>query len=141
MTSRILPILALMIALATFFVYVSPTWSGPISETKAAIASDEKIFTAAEEFAEKQNQLAAARNAIDPANLDRLEVFLPDSVNNVGLILDLNALAARSGLSLANVDILNTSDPKAAVSAGTPSDGSVPTTRPDPVRSEEQTSE
>jgi len=107
MNSRVLPILAFFLAIAILFAYVRPTWNGPIAKTKASIESSEKTLTAAREYTEKQNQLASARNAIDPANLDRLEIFLPDSVNNVGLILDINALAARSGLSLSNIDIVN----------------------------------
>lgn len=107
MNSRVLPVLSLFLAIGILFAYVRPVWIGPIAETKASIESSEKTLTAAREYTEKQNQLASARNAIDPANLDRLEVFLPDSVNNVGLILDINALAARSGLSLSNIDIIN----------------------------------
>ena len=37
-------------------------------------------------------------------------MFLPSSVDNVGLILDLNALASRSGLSISNIDVLTNSD-------------------------------
>jgi Tfp pilus assembly protein PilO len=102
---RILPLFALMVATGIFFSYVHPTWSGRIAETKAAIISDEQALVAASAYTTRQNALATERNAIDPENLSRLAVFLPDSVDNVGLILDLNALAARSGLSLSNIDV------------------------------------
>lgn len=106
MNSRVLPALALMLSVGIFFVYVKPTWSGPIKETKVAIANNKEALAAADEYRRKQNELASARSAIDPENLARLSVFLPDSVDNVGLILDINALAARSGLSLANIDVV-----------------------------------
>ncbi len=102
---RILPLFALMIAAGIFLSYVNPTWSGQIAETKADIVSNDQALAAASAYATRQNTLAAARNAIDPENLTRLSAFLPDSVDNVGLILDLNALAARSGLSLSNIDV------------------------------------
>lgn len=105
MNSRILPILALLIAIGIFFSYVSPTWSGSIAETKATIAADDQALAAAREYKDQQNQLALERDAINAKDLSRLAVFLPDSVDNVGLILNLNALAARSGLSLSNVDV------------------------------------
>ena len=105
MNSRILPILGLMIAVGMFFAYVSPTWTGSIATTKAAIASDDKALAAAANYVAQEKELTDQRNAIDPANLTRLETFLPDSVDNVGLILDLNAVAARSGLALSNVDV------------------------------------
>lgn len=108
MNSRILPTLALFIAIAVFFMYVNPTWTVSIAKTKAAIAQDDQALAAAKQYTAQQNTLATARAAIDPANLARVQTFLPDSVDNVGLILDLNALAARSGLSLTNIDVMTT---------------------------------
>lgn len=105
MSNRILPIFALIIAIGIFFVYVSPTWTGSITATKKAIASDDQALAAAQTYADQQSQLAAERDKIDPLDLARLATFLPGSVDNVGLILDLNALAARSGLSLSNIDV------------------------------------
>ncbi len=107
MNDRILPLVALLVAAGIFFAYISPSWTGPIAATKAALALDEQALMAANQYAAQQNTLASARNAIDPSSLDRLTTFMPDSVDNVGLILDLNSLAARSGLSLANIDVVS----------------------------------
>lgn len=106
MNSRILPASAFIIALGIFFGYASPAWSGSIATTKAAIADDVKALASADAYAKQQVDLTAEQNAIDSANLTRLSVFLPDSVDNVGLILDLNTLAARSGISLSNIDVI-----------------------------------
>lgn len=106
MNSRILPSIALIIAAGMFFAYVNPTWNGSIASVKESIAFDDEALAAAKQYSAQQNQLAAARDAIDPANLSAVSIFLPDSVDNVGLILDLNALAARSGLSVANIDVV-----------------------------------
>lgn len=106
MNNNVVPTLALIVAIGIFFFYVSPTWSGPITTMKDTISSDNQALTAAITYATQQNQLAAARNAIDPADLSRLSRFLPSSVDNVGLILDLNALAAKSGLALSNIDVM-----------------------------------
>ena len=108
MNNNIIPALALIVAAGIFFFYVNPTWSGPIAAMKTAITSDDKALTAAITYATQQNELAAKRNTIDPADLTRLTTFLPSSVDNVGLILDLNALAARSGLTLSNIDVMTT---------------------------------
>jgi len=132
MNSRILPSLALLLTLGIIFGYVGPTWSGSIAETKSAIALDDQALTAASEYATQQNSLASARSAIDPADLDRLSTFLPDSVDNVGLILDLNALAARSGLSLSNIDVIsNDSDSSSSATA----QGALPVEGQNPVGS------
>lgn len=130
MNSRILPLLALFIAAGIFFVYVGPTWSGSIAATKASIVLDDEALVAADEYKAQQNELASKVNAIDPANLARLSVFLPDSVDNVGLILDLNALAARSSLSLANIDVTaNTVD------SATPAGQALPASSVNPMGS------
>lgn len=121
MSTRILPLIALFVALGIFFLYVSPTWSGSIGATKAAIAADDQALAAANQFSAQQNTLASARDAIDPADLTRLTAFLPDSVDNVGLILDLNALAARSGFSLSSIDVISTK--VTSVASGAPAAG------------------
>jgi hypothetical protein len=118
MSSRVLPLLALILAVGAYFAYVNPNWSGAIAQSKAAIALDDQALTAANDYKSQQDTLAAARDAISPADLKRLSVFLPDSVDNVGLILDLNALAARSGLSLANIDAISDSGSVPAATAG-----------------------
>ncbi len=105
MNSRILPALALMLAVAVFFVYVNRMWTGSIATTKLAIASNDAALEAAKQFTKQQSQLEAQRDAINPEDLARLAIFLPTSVDNVRLILDLNALAARSGLALSNVGV------------------------------------
>lgn len=109
-TRSILPILAIIVALGIFFGYVNPTWTGSIPATQAGIIADDQALSYAQQYSAQQNQLAASRDAIDPANITALSIFLPDSVNNVGLILDLNALAARSGLSIANIDVVSAAD-------------------------------
>jgi hypothetical protein len=55
-------------------------------------------------------------------------------VDNVGLILDINALAARSGLSLSNIDIVNSLG-GAQTSAAAADSGTISVARPDPVSS------
>lgn len=115
--SRILPILALMIAVGIFFGYVNPEWTGTLADKRAAIRSNNQALEAAAEYQTKQNQLASARNAIDSANLARVATLVPDSVDNVGLILDLNALAARSGIALTSIDVAKTDDASASSGA------------------------
>jgi len=105
MSNRILPIFALFVAAMIFFGYVRQAWIGDISSIKAEIAKDDEALAAAAEYKAQQNELASARNAIDEESLGKLTTLLPDSVDNVGLILNLNALAARNGISLSNINV------------------------------------
>ena len=124
--NRLLSLIALGLALGIFFGYINPTWSGSIAAAKNAIQADNDALTAANEFNSKQNELASARNAIDSGNLSRLESFLPDSVANVGLILDLNALAARSGISLTSIDVAQTDTSSSGSATALPVTGDSP---------------
>ncbi len=125
MNDKALPIFAVIVAALIFFGYVSPTWNGEIATMKIAIASNNEALAAADEYDKQKSQLTSARNAIDPKDLARLTAFLPDSVNNVRLILDLDALAARSGLSLSNIDVVDSSSPNAKAGTNTNPVGSI----------------
>lgn len=101
---RLLPIVGILIALGLFFGYINPTITGPIATVRAEIEGYDNALAAAERFKEKQASLEAARAAIPPESLVRLETFLPDGVDNVQLILDLDSLASRTGIVLSDFD-------------------------------------
>lgn len=109
MNNRISSLFAFMIATGIFFSYINPTLDGSIATTKTAIVADDQALIMAKKYNDHQNDLAKARNTIALEDLKRLETFLPDSVNNVGLILDLDALAMVSGLKIVNLDTVVTS--------------------------------
>jgi hypothetical protein len=121
MMSRILPLLSIVIAIGLFFGYINPTRTGSIASTKAQIDSYESALDAAERFKQKESELIVARANIPSDGLARLESFLPDGVDNVQVILDLNALAARSGIRLSDFEATqNTTEGGVGNTAGTP---------------------
>ena len=106
--SRILPVVLFLIALGLFFGYINPTYTGSIASLRAEIASYDGALVAARNYEAKKEQLISERNLIPQEGIANVEAFLPDGVDNVQLILDLNARAARSGLELSNFDIITT---------------------------------
>lgn len=107
MISRLSPAVAILLAIGLFFGYVNPTRKGKIAETRAQIESYESALIAAERFKQKESELIIARANVPSDGLARLASFLPDGVDNVQIILDLNALAARSGMTLSDFDTSN----------------------------------
>lgn len=105
MMTKLFPFVALILAAALMFGYVMPTYKQSIVPAQAQIASLESALAAAKGFTLKEADLEKQRTSISPQNLARLESFLPDGVNNVQLILDLDGLAARSGMALSNFNI------------------------------------
>lgn len=100
--NRLLPFAFIVIALGVFFGYIRPLWNGQIAASQTEIANYDKALQAASSFSAQEAKLEAARNKIPQTDLDRVDAFLPDGVNNVQLILDLNALAGRTGMVLSN---------------------------------------
>lgn len=105
--SRFIPFIIIILAVGLFFGYIRPTWTGDIAATRAEIASYNSALEASARFTEKQAALEQERNKLPPEQLERLNAFLPDSVDNIQLILDLNALASRSGMTLSNFTTSN----------------------------------
>lgn len=105
MIGRFLPVLLIVISLGLFFGYINPTYVEKVLPLRAEITQYDNALAAAEDFHNKEVQLATERSAIPAESIERLETFLPDGVDNVQLILDLNALAAKSGIQLSNFDI------------------------------------
>lgn len=105
MITRILPVVLLLVSIGLFFGYINPTYSQKVLPLQAEIKQYNNALAAAEDFNAKEAQLATERSSIPADAITRLETFLPDGVDNVQLILDLNALAAKSGVQLSNFDI------------------------------------
>ncbi len=109
MNNLLPPFIALVISLGIFFGYVKPAWQGPITTVKTAISNNKSALDAAGEYKKRQNTLASELKAINADSLSKLNIFLPDSVDNVGLIMDISALMGRSGLSIGNIDVKDSS--------------------------------
>lgn len=116
--SRLFPVLLILLAVGLFLGYVNPTYTGSITTLSREIHDYDRALASAKQFKEKEVQLTAERNAISPEALSRLQAYLPDSVDNVQLILDLNSLAARSGVSLSNFEIEDSRPVSADASGG-----------------------
>ncbi len=104
MMSRLIPVALVLIAIGLFFGYINPTYGGRIAELRTEIKSYDAALDAAKKFVAKETELKLQRDSISDESLARIEAFLPDGVDNVRLILDLNSLASRSGVVLSNFD-------------------------------------
>lgn len=123
---RLLPFIVIAFAIALFFLYVKPTYSGPIHDTRAQIASYNDALAAADRFQQKEAQLTQERAQIPADSLARVSEFLPDGVDNVQLILDLDALAARSGVTLSDFSTVGAVNGAGASANPQPANNSTP---------------
>lgn len=105
MISRITPIVFLLIAVGVFFAYTNPRYSENVQTLRAEIRGYDAALSAARLYDQKEVQILAERANLPEGDLARLEAFLPDGVDNVQLILDLDALANRSGVIISEFDV------------------------------------
>lgn len=128
MMSRLIPLLMIIGAIGLFFGYVQPTYTGSVASFKTEIEEFDRALEAATRFKQKEAALAAERASIPAEQLARLESFLPDSVDNVQLIVDMNSLAARSGVELSDFNIEGGSETTQSGTSATPVASAAPTT-------------
>ncbi|MBI5456828.1 type 4a pilus biogenesis protein PilO [Candidatus Kaiserbacteria bacterium] len=102
MTRTIIAILGLTIAIAVFFLYTKPTYDDA-KAFQTTISEYNGALEKASELQRLKQALLSRYNAFNPSDIDRLHKLLPDHVDNVRLVLDLDNIAQRYGLALQNV--------------------------------------
>jgi Tfp pilus assembly protein PilO len=98
----ILPMILIGLSITGFVVFVSPTM-GEISTLKSQIASYDKALDNSKSLDIEREKLTKKYNSIDPNNLTKLEKLLPDNVDNIRLILEVEKLASPYGMVLRDV--------------------------------------
>jgi hypothetical protein len=107
MINRIVPLLFIIIAIAVFFVYTDPTYSKDVQSLRDEIRSVGNARSAAEKFRQTEAQLIQERDTVSLEERRRIEELLPDTVENVDVILDLDSLAEAQNVQIVDVDVSN----------------------------------
>jgi len=106
MTRGLLAIVFLLLSGGIFFFYTKPAYD-TVQDQQAKIAQYDQALEKAAQLQQLKQSLLSRYNAFDPNDVDRIQKLIPDHVDNIGLILDLNSLAAQHGMALENVDVTN----------------------------------
>lgn len=106
MTRLIFNAVLLAAAIAVVFVYIKPTYEEP---TQGIVALQEKRAQLVEaksnldKLKTKQIELLAQKNQISQEELDKLGRLLPQDINPVLFIMELDTIARDQGMSLKNI--------------------------------------
>ncbi len=120
MLKSLVPIVFIGVALGLFFMYTNPTYSTGDKSIKALqtqVASYNEALSNAKSLQAVRDELATRYNAFAPADLERLNKLLPDSVNNIRLILDIKGIADKYTMQIENVKFQTSSTPTANANA------------------------
>ena len=89
----IIPIILLIISVASFVMFSNPSYQR-IKALKAESAQYDQALSNSRKLQEERDTLGQKYNAIPPASLDRLNKLLPDTADNIRLIIDIQRIAS-----------------------------------------------
>lgn len=132
MRQFLLPIINLAIATALFFLFTNnvvikaplvekqddvTTSTGGVQALLARQSQLNDAIDAANKLKSRVNELNQKYNSFDPNDVARLDQLLPDNVNNIQLIIDVNGIARKNGMSIKNVKVDTSLDKSASVNS------------------------
>lgn len=98
----ILPTILIGAAVAGFFVIVNPLYEN-ISLKREQVASYDEALNNSKALEAERDKLTQKYNSFYPENLSRLQKLLPDNVDNIRLILEIEKIASPYGMVLKDV--------------------------------------
>jgi Tfp pilus assembly protein PilO len=109
MTRFIIPIFLVASAVGLFMLYTDPRYQ-EVKDVQKQVAAYDEALDKSQELKKTRDQLLSRRNTFPTESLQKLEKILPDNVDNIRLIIDINAIAARHLLSIKNIELGEVSD-------------------------------
>ena len=98
----VIPVILIGVAITGFFVLVNPMYK-EVSALKAQAASYNQALDNSKALEDERDKLTKKYSDIDPENLEKLLKLLPDSVDNIRLILEIEKIASPYGMVLKDV--------------------------------------
>ena len=98
----IFPIILIGISVATFFVFTNPLYQD-IVLLREEVAEYNQALNNSKALENERDKLTQKYNSIGGENLNKLEKLLPESVDNIRLVLELEKLALPHGMVLRDV--------------------------------------
>lgn len=104
MSKVLTPILLILAAIGLFFTYLRPAYS-VVQAFKDKEVELDKAITDAQTLLKKHNELMASYSSINSEDRARLDKILPDTLDIVRLILDIDAVATKHTIEIRSFEI------------------------------------
>lgn len=104
MNRVLFPLFLIAISIVAFFVWINPQYNAVmarkdvLNDTKKALASMDQLKT-------ERARLIGLENKFSKADLDKLQKFLPDNVDNIRFFLDVQGVASRYNTSIQDISV------------------------------------
>lgn len=99
-----IPILLILLSIGLFFMYIDPTYKN-IQEIRLEQEKFDQALNKSKELQQTRDNLLIKYNKFLTSDLDRLKKLLPDNVDNVRLVLDIDKIASTYGMRIKDVSI------------------------------------
>ncbi len=94
----------ILASIVGFFMYTKPMYTeAKVNDARLAKVTD--ALKKAQQLSDIRDRLTEKYNQISKEDLERIKRMLPDSVENIGLIIELNNIANAKGVELLNPSI------------------------------------
>jgi len=117
MKNNIIPVILIGIVITGFFAFIKPTYD-QTTVINTRLASYDEALSNAKNLKNERDKLTKIYNSIDPKDLEKLRVLLPDNVDNIRLILEIEGIAKPYGMTLKDVKYDAAPDTKSATTNG-----------------------
>ncbi|MFA6324896.1 MAG: hypothetical protein WCX46_01570 [Candidatus Paceibacterota bacterium] len=97
-----IPIILIGVAVGGFLMFTNPLYKDIKNLRREAVSYDEAL-TNSKALESQRDALTQKYNSINPENLNRLQKLLPDNVDNIRLILEIEKVASPYGMVLKDV--------------------------------------
>ncbi len=116
MFKTIISVVCFVAAGAIFFLYTQPTYDA-VKQSSAQISQYDEALSKAAELQQLKQSLLSKYNTFNPSDIERLQKLLPDHVDNVRLILDVDSVAGRHSMAIQNVVVSSSQSAKTSQTA------------------------
>ncbi|MFA6446519.1 MAG: hypothetical protein WCW14_04720 [Candidatus Paceibacterota bacterium] len=103
----LLPIIMILVSIGVFFGYTDRIYRGDSPDSIQNIQKDlvqyEEALNKSNKIIETRNVLQDRRASISEGSEDRLKKMVPDNVDNIQLIRDIEGIAQKYGLAIRNI--------------------------------------
>jgi len=100
----IIPIFLILASVGIFVFYINPEYQ-LIKLLQTDISGYEKAFSKSNEVLQKRGELQAKYKQFATSDLESIKKLLPDHVDNVQLILDINGVARENNMLISKIRI------------------------------------
>ena len=113
--ANVTPFILILASLGLFFGYINPTYTAPTGSLDPATKSVKELKIEAQEYDDAINKAKEIERIRDSLNntfksisrddIEKISRLLPDHIDSVRLIIDINSVAKRFGMTLRNINL------------------------------------